>query len=1345
MKRYKLDITIMCLGMPMSAATIPSGQSLGGSETAAIQCANTLAELGHRITIFCNTKVLHSANGVTYTPMGFVGGVGNGNAQFPKGYFDYVRTAPCDALIVMRQPAMMQFESPAKVNLLWQHDLATKTGPSNFGNVVWNIDKILLPSQFMLKQYQQVHGGPDSLYHVTRNGIDLKLIDGVPIQPRDRFKMMYTARPERGLDILLAQVWPEVLKREPRAKLYISRYQDPATLPLYSELAELAKRYGDSVVNLNNLGKQDLYLNYKQARLQLYPSCFEEISCITSQEVAACGTPMIGPWKGALPETCDGTHVLIRNDGSVGAKGDSIDPGFQQPSPAFIDTFIKQTVDLIHNDNRWERLSKLARQRAEQWQWGPVAEDWTDLLHRLIAQKSGDSKRMIKHFLFNSDVVAAQKYAASKPEEPVLQKAVDKYIDKFLPFMKVAAGDRRTAIAEFYEQRSGGQATDYRTAFWADTEPRLQVLLKWLSQHPEVKSLLDFGCAHGGYVRALSNTLPALGVTGVDVAPSLIRCCEELKAAQLPGGSPAFLHPENVTFMVGDEDTPITETDPSKYIPGDLFQKVDKQFDCVVCMETLEHLPHAEEVIAKLERHCKPNGWMIFTVPIGHRERDEFVIKGVPPVHVRGFDQHDVLDLFGHRTDFTAVTFSDLKELDLDRTFAGWYMVSYRRDDKPVGQIDYERKFFLQAPRETLAVCMITNNSEDVLHRCLRSVQKAADQIVVVDNGPSHDRTAALAAEYTDDVRAGTSPFWCYAHLTQHPPELIEPGVCQMAGFETPRNESIEDVWTDWILWIDSDEQLLDWRNLFKYLRSNMIMGYAMNQYHIAVDPPGILKKDIPVRLFRNRMDIRFFGCLGGDTLIDTTRGRIPIKDLVGQRPWVYCYDHEKERIGLAHADWVGMTRQQVRVLEIELDDGTVIKATPEHPFLLRKSWTGVGAGDYVPASELKPGTRLMPFYRCQDGRHAKDNRGWEICLKGTGQRVAEHRFVYETFNGPIPKGHHVHHKDHDPSNNDPDNLVLMTAAEHIKHHHIGKFVSDETKVRIAVSHAPCAGPDNAMWGRKHSLETKAVIGAKSIDRGAGRQLNGYWTADKRAELNRLTWADPVVRQKRIEGIRRAALARNSNHKVVAVRDGGVMDVYNIEMPSPNHNFAAGGVIVHNCVHEHAELGINKGVGVGCMLIPDVHIHHDGYLTETIRRQRFHRNYRLLQCDRLKHPDRILGAFLYDIRDNMHMAKYAMESNGMKVTPEVRAYLEAVVKAFKSFFLNQDFAFLTEDALNYYSEALAYLGQGLEVCVNMDVKPQGASPNGTSRFRAANKEEAKLIIDRMLSAKFAPFEGPYIA
>lgn len=45
------------------------------------------------------------------------------------------------------------------------------------------------------------------------------------------------------------------------------------------------------------------------------------------------------------------------------------------------------------------------------------------------------------------------------------------------------------------------------------------------------------------------------------------------------------------------------------------------------------------------------------------------------------------------------------------------------------------------------------------------------------------------------------------------------------------------------------------------------------------------------------------------------------------------------------------------------------------------------------------------------------------------------HVYVWEYYNGEVPKGHHVHHKDFDKGNNEIDNLELLTEKEHLSLH----------------------------------------------------------------------------------------------------------------------------------------------------------------------------------------------------------------------------------------------------------------------------------------------------------------------
>ncbi|WP_428957727.1 HNH endonuclease signature motif containing protein [Streptomyces sp. cg35] len=46
------------------------------------------------------------------------------------------------------------------------------------------------------------------------------------------------------------------------------------------------------------------------------------------------------------------------------------------------------------------------------------------------------------------------------------------------------------------------------------------------------------------------------------------------------------------------------------------------------------------------------------------------------------------------------------------------------------------------------------------------------------------------------------------------------------------------------------------------------------------------------------------------------------------------------------------------------------------------------------------------------------------------------HEEIWMAHHGrAIPAGHHIHHRDHDPLNNDPSNLACLSPAEHAEHH----------------------------------------------------------------------------------------------------------------------------------------------------------------------------------------------------------------------------------------------------------------------------------------------------------------------
>lgn len=71
--------------------------------------------------------------------------------------------------------------------------------------------------------------------------------------------------------------------------------------------------------------------------------------------------------------------------------------------------------------------------------------------------------------------------------------------------------------------------------------------------------------------------------------------------------------------------------------------------------------------------------------------------------------------------------------------------------------------------------------------------------------------------------------------------------------------------------------------------------------------------------------------------------------------------------------------------------------------------------------------------------------------LKNTEKGLWLHRYIWEKYNGPIPEGYVIHHKDHNKLNNDISNLEMISDREHRLEHpySANKPLSKETYFKI--------------------------------------------------------------------------------------------------------------------------------------------------------------------------------------------------------------------------------------------------------------------------------------------------------
>lgn len=93
--------------------------------------------------------------------------------------------------------------------------------------------------------------------------------------------------------------------------------------------------------------------------------------------------------------------------------------------------------------------------------------------------------------------------------------------------------------------------------------------------------------------------------------------------------------------------------------------------------------------------------------------------------------------------------------------------------------------------------------------------------------------------------------------------------------------------------------------------------------------------------------------CLDGDTEILTTKGIVKLKDCVDKNINTFSFDKDNNKIVQSDICTVEKTGDFEDVIQLELEDGTIICCTPNHKFLLK-------SGEYVEAQFLSEDDELF-------------------------------------------------------------------------------------------------------------------------------------------------------------------------------------------------------------------------------------------------------------------------------------------------------------------------------------------------------------------------------------------------
>jgi glycosyltransferase involved in cell wall biosynthesis/SAM-dependent methyltransferase len=788
--------------VPFDAAVINGEASLGGSESACLGLARALVARGHRVHCF-TTRLSEDAPkvdawGVRWHP----------SHDLPNlcQWIDW------DVFVALRIPNVFDLNVPAKLRLLWNQDMLVGDGAKLATMArAYAYDGVVYVSEYHRKQWEGLCPELKPLGWVTKNGFDPAHVPADVAKIPNR--IIHISRPERGLVPLLT-MWPELKKRVPDAELHIARYKSmydgegsnvKAMCENFDRMTAQVQAEVGGITFLGPLGKADLYRAIAESAVMWYPgiATFAETSCIAAIEAQACGTPFVGSYKGALPETIGaGAGWLVR--------GDAMSLEYQERSVTIVAGLLMEAEILPEGDDLrmvtkdYRRAQANGREHVQGYTYAAIAAEWeTYVLDTFQRRVDTQGPQILAQLLHEDDHVAAQKLACEMGDTATVQFC-----------QRVINGELLTAV-------------DYATHAM---DPRHEIassnrIPAVVDRFAGCTRILDVACGNGAFAIAMALTDETRHVVGIDYAEGNIDVAR--KAAAEAGVA------DRCTFLMGAAyDFTTHDTHP------DLEQALALgPFDGVFAGEFCEHTADLGWLMS-VHRAVTAGGRVVLTMPAGPfvelAPKDSPLQKG----HVHHFRPIDLTAVFGTQGD---VVVDYLEQgVSVRGSAIGHWIVQYTPNGQPLGERPLAQRIFTTRPRMALSVGMIVNDVTD-LRRCFDTIWPIADEIVIGDTGAG----------------AKLDEFAAYRKVRIVPVGQVH---TLRGGFAEARNTVLRACTGAWFLWIDADEVLVGIQNLQKYLEGGAFTGYALKQNHLMLDNP--LTFDTPVRVFRRQDDIQFYGCI---------------------------------------------------------------------------------------------------------------------------------------------------------------------------------------------------------------------------------------------------------------------------------------------------------------------------------------------------------------------------------------------------------------------------------------------------------------------------------------------------
>jgi glycosyltransferase involved in cell wall biosynthesis len=288
-------------------------RGLGGSESAIILISRELVNVGFHVTVFNNCidseAMPGTYDGVKYVDHSQV-------TDYDNEIFDVVISSR--SVYPFFGNSIHKFATKAKKKILWMHDTFCR-GDEHIEPMLecGAIDEIFTLSDFHTSYVTTCAHGNKRMFEVlkkkvfmTRNGA-VKWISEIDLSKKDKNLFVYNSSVTKGLIPLIEDVWPEVKKYIPEAKLIVIggyyRFREGAEPDEQEKtLRKLASdtSFAELDITFTGVIKQiEIAEILSKANFMIYPTAFPETFGISVLEALLYKTPVITNRFGALEET----------------------------------------------------------------------------------------------------------------------------------------------------------------------------------------------------------------------------------------------------------------------------------------------------------------------------------------------------------------------------------------------------------------------------------------------------------------------------------------------------------------------------------------------------------------------------------------------------------------------------------------------------------------------------------------------------------------------------------------------------------------------------------------------------------------------------------------------------------------------------------------------------------------------------------------------------------------------------------------------------------------------------------------------------------------------------------